>query len=111
MGIERLTEQQKDSLYKNAKHIDNIDRIIGPLATLCYFSGSDYLQTAGNILSGIELISLKLPFILDYLSSTKDTKSLAYWIPKEIISNSYPYTDFIDIAPIYKYRSKYKLGK
>ncbi|MGM5481779.1 MAG: hypothetical protein ACQESE_05220 [Nanobdellota archaeon] len=110
MGIEQKISKTSDPLLRHSRLVDNLDCFLGPIAAACYLSGSEYLQTAGTILSTVELIGLKLPFVARYLSETKDYKSLIFWLPKEIISNSYPMADVIDIAPVYYSRTKYKVN-
>ncbi|MFP4118798.1 MAG: hypothetical protein ACLFTH_01975 [Candidatus Woesearchaeota archaeon] len=110
MGLERKL-QKSDPLIRQSRMVDKIDRILGPLAAACYFSGSDYLQTAGAIMNTVEIVGLKLPFIAQYLTSTRDYRSLLFWLPKEIISNSYPLGNIADIVPIYHNRTRHKLQK
>lgn len=111
MSLDRITEKESRSLYKFSKAVDTIDMIIGPLTALCYASGSEYLQTFGDVLSTVEIAGVKLPFTVNYLSKMKDAKALIFWVPKEIISNTYPGASIIDIAPVYKSRTKYMMKK
>ena len=91
---------------KYANLVDKIDRITGPLSYLLISSGSENLENLGYALSISELLFLKLPFTISYLSKTKDFKALLYWIPKEIVSNANPINSLLDIFPAYKWRAE-----
>ncbi|MGM5480308.1 MAG: hypothetical protein ACQESC_02500 [Nanobdellota archaeon] len=104
MGLE-------SKLYRHSRLVDRIDFVIGPLSALCYASGSEYLEKIGMGLDIFEMAVLKGPFIARYLLKTKDYKALMFWVPKEIIANTYRMAGIIDVAPVYQYRAKYVLSK
>lgn len=99
-----------DALVKQASTIDKIDAITGPFSALCYHSGSEVLQQLGAIVGGVEL-AIKIPFIIRYVSRTKDKKALWYWGLKEAFSNLNPELGYIDIFPAYSLRAKYMTSK
>ncbi len=94
-------------LRKKARTLDTIDAIVGPATTLCYYSGSSFLQNAAVATSIAEVALLKLPFMMDYVRQTNDYKALMFWIPKEIFANFTPNGGIMDIAPTYMLRTNY----
>ena len=101
----------RSSFLKYATFVDIFDAISGPLSLLLYSSGSEYLSSVANVLNFVELGLVKAPFIVSYLSKTKDFGSLLYWAPKEIASNYIPFCSLIDVVPAYHARIKYEEGK
>ena len=109
MSLEK--KLSRSSFQKYASFVDIFDAISGPLSLIFYSSGSEYLHSAANILNFIELGIVKAPFILSYLSQTKDFNALVYWAPKELVSNYVPLCSLIDVVPAYIARIKYEEGK
>lgn len=101
----------RSSFLKYATFVDVFDAVSGPLCLALYSSGSEYLTNVANVLNFIEIGVVKAPFVLSYLSKTKDFGSLIYWAPKEIASNFIPLCSLIDIVPAYRARIKYEEGR
>ena len=91
-----------EKLINYAILVDKVDRITGPLESTLQISGVESLQTIGNIISLIEDLVIKVPFVITYISSTKDLSCLASWLPKEVFAHTMPYGDMIDIMHSYK---------
>ncbi|MGE0793235.1 MAG: hypothetical protein AB7V77_03605 [Candidatus Woesearchaeota archaeon] len=98
------------SIKKYASLVDTIDLMTGPLSFALIATGSKNLSAIGAFISTTELLLLKAPFVLSYLSKTKDYNSLIYWVPKELISNYIPVNGLIDIFPAYRWRCNYFLS-
>lgn len=99
-----------EELRKKAKRIDSIDMIVGPVAAMMVWSGNEGLQALGVGLDIAELALLKLPYIKEYLSTTKDYQSLWYWVPKELAANLTGIGSLMDITPAYRLRTDYFLN-
>lgn len=96
----------KSPLLKAATFVDFFDGISGPLCYLAHLSANPYFTEFSNDLSFVELALIKAPFMIYYLSKTKDFTSLLYWLPKEFVSNYVPIGSLIDIVPAYIGRVK-----
>lgn len=99
-----------ESLVRTARALDIIDAFAGPAASLCFYSGSDYLNTLGWAINAIDL-AIKIPFIISYISQTKDVASLLYWVPKEVAANTFQFGGFLDIVPTYSLRAEYVIKR
>ena len=104
-----LNDVIRKNLISGAKRIDWIDGFLGPATALMYLTGSEELKNMAYIINIGELSLLKAPFIINYLSKTKDLTSILYWLPKEIFANINPVGGFLDIIPTYISRVAYKL--
>ncbi len=112
MSLERyISQHDKQKLSKKAKRLDCIDAVLGPFSSFCYMSGSDFLFSVGVATSIAEIALLKIPFMTQYISKTKDYTSLLYLGPKEIIANCSIAGGFLDIVPAYALRVEYILNK
>ncbi|MFP4523349.1 MAG: hypothetical protein ACLFNM_02260 [Candidatus Woesearchaeota archaeon] len=112
MSLEQyISQHDKQRLCKKAKRLDCIDAVLGPFSSLCYMSGSDFLFSVGVATSIAELTFLKIPFMINYISKTKDYASLVYLGPKEIVANCSIAGGFLDIVPAYALRVNYALNK
>lgn len=112
MSLERyISAYDKQQLSKKAKRLDCIDAILGPFSSFCYMSGSDFLFSVGVATSVAEIALLKIPFMINYISKTKDYTSLLYVGPKELVANCTIAGGFLDIVPAYALRVDYMLNK
>lgn len=101
----------KKELLARAKRLDTIDAIVGPVAALCMWSGSELLYDVGVAANIVELAALKLPFVIDYVSQTKDKKASLYWGLKQAVATTSPMGSLIDLIPSYTMRTGYILSK
>jgi hypothetical protein len=92
-----------------AKTIDSLDIILGPLQA-----------TAGLMAPGLgeiimyaclaETVILKIPFVAYYMARTRDFESVGFWTQKELIANSVPGGNYLDIFRSYQKRTERTLN-
>ncbi len=107
--LTKLVNSEARKLSKQAGTLDFIDAFTGPISSLCFYSGSEYLFQFGVVLSIAEVVLTKIPFMYKYIKKTGDYKSLLFLIPKEAAANATKMGGFIDIVPAYKLRVDYYL--
>jgi hypothetical protein len=112
MGLEKTISDCEKAYFKSkAQKIDMVDAFLGPLASLGYLSGSEFLFSTSLFASSAELLLVKVPFIAKYVSKTKDYKSLYFFAVKELMLNASMYGGFVDVIPSYSLRINYMLSK
>ena len=78
--------------------INKVGTISSPLNYILTNSGNLLLKKASYIFSISELVFLKLPFIITYLSKTRDFDVLWYWISKEILTTTISLFGLLDLC-------------
>ena len=107
--LTRLVKSEAKKLSRRATWVDLIDSVTGPLSSMFYYSGSEYLFQLGVGISIAEIALVKLPFMYSYIKKTGDYKSLIFLGPKEALANMNQLSGFLDIIPAYKLRVDYFL--
>lgn len=108
-SLDYITRTEAKKLSKRAGRLDFIDAFTGPISSLCFYSGSEYLFNFGVALSIAEVALIKIPYMISYISKTKDYSSLLFLAPKEAAANFTMMGGFLDIVPAYKLRVDYVL--
>jgi uncharacterized membrane protein required for colicin V production len=88
-------------LLKYSRVVDGVDMILGPFSEFAKLSDADIVKSLGfasDIIEGV----VKVPFVVMYLSRTKDFSALYDWVPKELFSYFVPGGSLIDILRSYE---------
>ena len=61
--VSKLVDEKDRDLLRHAKYVDHADRWMGPFESLSGLYGDPLFQTLGNLVTAVELLALKIPFI------------------------------------------------
>ena len=107
--LSSIVNSEAKKLSKRAGVLDTIDAFTGPISSLCFYSGNEFLFQLGVGLSLSEFLFTKIPFMFDYVKKTGDYKSILFLAPKEVAANITTIGGFLDVFPAYKLRVDYVL--